>query len=53
MSRYLIDRIAADPNTEVVSDTEVRAREDHRFEVAVALAKRVRSPATTPPRLTR
>jgi thioredoxin reductase (NADPH) len=25
MSRYLIDRIAADPNIEVVSDTEVRA----------------------------
>jgi thioredoxin reductase (NADPH) len=27
MSRYLIDRIAADPNIEVVSDTEVRALE--------------------------
>lgn len=27
MSRYLIDRIAADPNIDVVSDTEVRALE--------------------------
>jgi thioredoxin reductase (NADPH) len=37
MSRYLIDRIAADPNIEVMSDTEVRALEGDGHLEAITL----------------